>query len=62
MSRLSSYVPPYCCLDESPLKEEACPNTLPAIKEEEGEQTDEQIPLSPFGIRMDARTRNLEDR
>ncbi|XP_029766902.1 T-complex protein 10A homolog 2 [Terrapene carolina triunguis] len=48
--------------DESPLKEEACPNTLPAIKEEEGEQTDEQIPLSPFGIRMDARTRNLEDR
>ncbi|EMP25164.1 Centromere protein J [Chelonia mydas] len=47
--------------DESPLKEEAFPNTLPAIKEE-GEQTDEQIPLSPFGIRMDARTRNLEDR
>ncbi|XP_050804988.1 centromere protein J-like isoform X3 [Gopherus flavomarginatus] len=49
-------------LDESPLKEETYPNTLPAIKEEEGEQTDEQIPLSPFGIRMDARTRNLEDR
>ncbi|XP_067392023.1 centromere protein J-like [Emydura macquarii macquarii] len=48
--------------DESLLKEEAGPKTLPAIKEEEGEQTDEQIPLSPFGIRMNARTRNLEDR
>ncbi|CAM4647136.1 unnamed protein product [Lepidochelys kempii] len=48
--------------DESPLMVEACPNTLPAIKEEEGEQTDEQIPLSSFGIKMDARTRNLEDR
>ncbi|XP_074804868.1 centrosomal P4.1-associated protein-like isoform X3 [Natator depressus] len=48
--------------DERPLKEEACLNTLSAIKEEEGEQTNEQIPLSPFGIRMDARTRNLEDR
>nr|XP_006122980.1 centromere protein J-like [Pelodiscus sinensis] len=48
--------------DESPLKEEACPKTLPAIKEEEEEQNDEQIPLSPFGVRMNARTKNLEDR
>ncbi|XP_074844779.1 uncharacterized protein LOC142010362 [Carettochelys insculpta] len=48
--------------DESPLKEEACPKTLPAIKEEEEGQNDEQIPLSPFGIRMNSRTKNQEDR
>ncbi|XP_025050116.1 T-complex protein 10A homolog isoform X1 [Alligator sinensis] len=48
--------------DKDLLEEEACLEALPAIEEKGGEQIDEQIPLSPFGIRIKTRNRNLEDR
>uniref|UniRef100_A0ACB8GB91 Uncharacterized protein n=1 Tax=Sphaerodactylus townsendi TaxID=933632 RepID=A0ACB8GB91_9SAUR len=42
---------------------EACLGTLPNIKEEKGEQEiDEHTPLSHFGIRINTRTTNVDDR
>nr|XP_056709623.1 centromere protein J-like [Euleptes europaea] len=42
---------------------EPCLETLPAIKEEKGEQEiDEHTSLSPFGVRINSSTTNVDDR
>ncbi|XP_015277650.1 PREDICTED: centromere protein J-like [Gekko japonicus] len=49
--------------DGAPAEDESCLETLPAIEEEQEEQQiDEHISLSPFGIRINTRTRNVDDR
>ncbi|XP_074044131.1 uncharacterized protein LOC141488184 isoform X2 [Macrotis lagotis] len=48
--------------DDISREEEMYQKRLSPIKEDKGEKTDSQIPLSPFGLRIHSRTRNIEER
>ncbi|XP_027699369.1 centromere protein J-like [Vombatus ursinus] len=48
--------------DDNSGEEEMHQKMLSPIKEDKGEHTDSQIPLSPFGVRIHSRTRNIKER